>query len=112
MLLPGDDLLDGAPRPPLGALDREARRAEVIERIAEQVDVREPRHERIEQLFRPAHDRDRTSHVVQDQEAAIGLQDVVIAHTPDATLICHVSQTEQIKTLLERIEQHGRTKFL
>jgi mannose-1-phosphate guanylyltransferase len=44
--------------------------------------------------------------------AVIGLQDVVIAQTPDATLVCHVSQTEQIKTLLERIEQHGRTKFL
>jgi len=44
--------------------------------------------------------------------AAIGLQDVVIAHTPDATLVCHVSQTEQLKTLLERIEQHGRRKFL
>jgi mannose-1-phosphate guanylyltransferase len=44
--------------------------------------------------------------------AAIGLRDVVIAHTPDATLVCHVSQTEQIKTLLERIEQHGRAKFL
>jgi mannose-1-phosphate guanylyltransferase len=44
--------------------------------------------------------------------AAIGLQDVVIAHTPDATLVCHVSQTEQLKTLLQQIEQHGRTEFL
>jgi len=44
--------------------------------------------------------------------AAIGLNDIVIAHTPDATLVCHVSQTERLKTLLERIEQHGRTKFL
>ena len=32
--------------------------------------------------------------------AAIGLQDIVIAHTPDATLVCHVSQTERLKTLL------------
>ncbi len=44
--------------------------------------------------------------------AAIGLEDIVIAHTPDATLVCHVSQTERLKTLLERIEQHGRTKYL
>jgi mannose-1-phosphate guanylyltransferase len=44
--------------------------------------------------------------------AAIGLENIVIAHTPDATLVCHVGQTEQLKTLLERIEQHGRTKFL
>ena len=44
--------------------------------------------------------------------AAIGLQDIVIAHTPDATLVCHVSQTEKLKTLLEKIEQRGRTKYL
>jgi len=44
--------------------------------------------------------------------AAIGLQDIIIAHTPDATLVCHVSQTERLKTLLERIEQRGRTKYL
>jgi mannose-1-phosphate guanylyltransferase len=44
--------------------------------------------------------------------AAIGLDGIVIAHTPDATLVCPVSQTERLKALLERIEQHGRTKFL
>jgi len=44
--------------------------------------------------------------------AAIGIQDIVVAHTPDATLVCHISQTERLKALLERIEQHGRTKFL
>lgn len=44
--------------------------------------------------------------------AAIGLEDIVIAHTPDATLVCHVSQTDRLKALLERIEQHGYTKFL
>lgn len=44
--------------------------------------------------------------------AAIGLDNVVVAHTPDATLVCHASQTERLKTLLDQIEQHGRTKFL
>jgi mannose-1-phosphate guanylyltransferase len=44
--------------------------------------------------------------------AAIGLEDIVIAHTPDATLVCHVSQTERIKALLDQMEQHGRTKYL
>lgn len=44
--------------------------------------------------------------------AVIGLENIVVAHTPDATLVCHVSQTEQLKTLLERLEQHGHTKFL
>jgi mannose-1-phosphate guanylyltransferase len=53
--------------------------------------------------------------VTEDQGhliAAIGLEGIVIAHTPDATLVCHVSQTERLKALLERIEQHGRTKYL
>ena len=44
--------------------------------------------------------------------AAIGLEDIVIAHTSDATLVCHVNQTQRLKTLLEQIERHGRTKFL
>jgi mannose-1-phosphate guanylyltransferase len=44
--------------------------------------------------------------------AAIGLENVIIAHTPDATLVCHVGRTEQLKGMLDRIEQHGRTKFL
>lgn len=44
--------------------------------------------------------------------AVIGLEDVVIAHTPDATLVCHAGQTERLKELLERIESHGRTEFL
>jgi mannose-1-phosphate guanylyltransferase len=44
--------------------------------------------------------------------AAIGLEDVVVAHTADATLVCHVSRTEQLKSLLDQIEKHGRTKFL
>lgn len=44
--------------------------------------------------------------------AAIGLEDVVIAHTPDATLVCHAGQTERLKELLALIEAHGRTEFL
>ncbi len=44
--------------------------------------------------------------------AVIGLENIVVAHTPDATLVCHASQTERLKQLLDRIEQHGRTRFL
>jgi mannose-1-phosphate guanylyltransferase len=44
--------------------------------------------------------------------AVIGLENIIVAHTPDATLVCHASQTERLKHLLDRIEQHGRTKFL
>ncbi|MBN1506760.1 MAG: mannose-1-phosphate guanylyltransferase [Sedimentisphaerales bacterium] len=44
--------------------------------------------------------------------AVIGLEDVVIAHAPDATLVCHVSRTDRLKSLLERMEQSGHAKFL
>jgi mannose-1-phosphate guanylyltransferase len=44
--------------------------------------------------------------------AVIGLENVIVAHTPDATLVCHTSQTERLKQLLDLMEQHGRTKFL
>lgn len=58
----------------------------------------------------------RDSVIVTEDEnhliAAIGLEEIVIAHTPDATLVCHISQTERLKTLLESMERHGRTKFL
>jgi mannose-1-phosphate guanylyltransferase len=44
--------------------------------------------------------------------AAIGLENIVVAHTPDATLVCHLDQTGRLKELLERIEQDGHADFL
>jgi len=44
--------------------------------------------------------------------AAIGLEGIIIAHTPDATLVCHAGQTERLKELLALIESHGRPGFL
>lgn len=44
--------------------------------------------------------------------AAIGLQDMVVVHSPDATFICHIDQTHRLKELLELIKQHTGEKFL
>ncbi len=44
--------------------------------------------------------------------AAIGLENMVIAHSPDATLVCHIDQTHRLKELLELINQHAGEKFL
>jgi len=44
--------------------------------------------------------------------AAIGLKNIVVAHSPDATLICHLDQTQRIKELLELIKRNGGEKFL
>jgi mannose-1-phosphate guanylyltransferase len=44
--------------------------------------------------------------------AAIGLENIVVAHSPDATLICHIDETQRLKELLELIKEHGGEKFL
>jgi len=44
--------------------------------------------------------------------AAIGLENIVVAHSPDATLICHIDQAQRIKELLDLIEKDSGEKFL
>ncbi len=44
--------------------------------------------------------------------AAIGLENIVVAHSPDATLICNADQTHRLKDMLELIRQHTGEKFL
>ncbi len=44
--------------------------------------------------------------------AAIGVDNMVIAHSPDATLVCRIDQTDKLKELLELIKQHTGEKFL
>ncbi|HIJ69730.1 MAG TPA: mannose-1-phosphate guanylyltransferase [Planctomycetes bacterium] len=44
--------------------------------------------------------------------AAIGLENMVVAHSPDATLVCHIDQTHRLKELLELINSRSGDKFL
>ena len=44
--------------------------------------------------------------------ACIGLDNMVVAHSPDATLVCPIGQTQRLKELVELIRQHGGGKFL
>ena len=44
--------------------------------------------------------------------AAIGMQNFVIAHSPDATLVCPVEQADKLKELLERIKKKGKETYL
>ncbi|MHC4509409.1 MAG: mannose-1-phosphate guanylyltransferase [Planctomycetota bacterium] len=44
--------------------------------------------------------------------AGIGLENMVVAHSPDATLVCHIDQTHRLKELVDLIKQHGGEKFL
>jgi mannose-1-phosphate guanylyltransferase len=44
--------------------------------------------------------------------AAVGLDNMVVAHSPDATLVCHIDQTHRLKELLDLIKQHEGEKFI
>jgi len=44
--------------------------------------------------------------------AAIGLENMLVAHSPDATLVCHIDQAQRLKELLELIKRHEGEKFL
>jgi len=44
--------------------------------------------------------------------AAIGLNNMVIAHSPDATFVCPIDQTQRIKELLELIQKNRGDDYL
>jgi len=44
--------------------------------------------------------------------AGIGLENMVVAHSPDATLVCPIDQTHRLKELLELIDDHNGEQFL
>ena len=53
--------------------------------------------------------------VTEDKDhliAAVGVENIVVAHSPDATLVCHISQAHRLKELLELIKQHNGENFL
>jgi len=53
--------------------------------------------------------------VTEDQGhliAVMGLENMVVAHSPDATLVCPIDQTQRLKELLERLDSHDKGKFL
>jgi len=44
--------------------------------------------------------------------ATIGLNGMVVVHSPDATFVCPIEQTGRLKELLERIKEHGKEQYL
>lgn len=44
--------------------------------------------------------------------ATIGVEDLVVVQTQDATLICHRDRAEDIKKLVEKLQKEGRERFL
>lgn len=44
--------------------------------------------------------------------ATIGLEDMIVVHTPDATLICPKGRAEEVKLIVERLRNQGMTEYL
>ncbi len=44
--------------------------------------------------------------------AAVGLEKIVVAHTPDVTLVCHADHAHRLKELLAQIEQNKGDTYL
>ena len=44
--------------------------------------------------------------------AVMGLENMVVAHSPDATLVCPISEAHRLKELLEVVKKHGGDKYL
>jgi mannose-1-phosphate guanylyltransferase len=42
----------------------------------------------------------------------VGLEDVVVIHTPDATLVCSKRRAEDVKLLVDRLEKKGLREYL
>lgn len=42
----------------------------------------------------------------------IGLENMIVAHSPDATLICPLSQAHRLKELLAHLQKEGKQKYL
>jgi mannose-1-phosphate guanylyltransferase len=53
--------------------------------------------------------------VTEDQDhliAMMGVDNMIVAHTKDATLVCPVEQGDRLKELLEHIQKHKDGKFI
>ena len=44
--------------------------------------------------------------------AAIGLKDMMVVDTPDATLVCPKARAQEVKKLAEKLKQEGRPEFM
>jgi mannose-1-phosphate guanylyltransferase len=44
--------------------------------------------------------------------AALGVRDLIVVHTPDATLVCPRGRSQDIRRVVEELQRSGRTQFL
>ena len=44
--------------------------------------------------------------------AAVSVENLIVVHTPDATLVCHRDDTSHLKKMLEQMEQRGMEDYI
>lgn len=44
--------------------------------------------------------------------ATVGLENIIVVDTPDATLVCHKDKTQEVKSLIEKLKAEGKHKYL
>lgn len=44
--------------------------------------------------------------------ATVGVQDIIVVETKDAVLVCHKSKAQDVKKIVEELEQKGETQYL
>ncbi len=44
--------------------------------------------------------------------ATVGVQDIIVVETNDAVLVCHKSKAQDVKKIVEELEQKGETQYL
>ena len=64
----------------------------------------------------------RSEHVLVDAErvtvsgdkliAIVGVSDVIVVDTPDATLVCHRDQAQEVKRVVEELKARGRSELI
>jgi mannose-1-phosphate guanylyltransferase len=53
--------------------------------------------------------------VTEDKDhmiALMGMENTIVAHTKDATLVCSIEHADRLKELLEQVQTHKAGKFL
>jgi mannose-1-phosphate guanylyltransferase len=44
--------------------------------------------------------------------ATVGLEDTIVVDTPDVTLVCHKNKVQEVRDLIEKLKQVGKSKYL
>ena len=44
--------------------------------------------------------------------ATVGVDNLIIVHTPDATLVCKKDQAQDVKKIVDMLKERGMTQFL